>query len=152
LRADGPKEDFENFDGEDEFDPHDLQFDLDELLELEAGDLSLSRQDNITDPEALVLPLNLKQSKDAASMDDEDGWETDSSSDYAAQVEDLRALLSFMEEDEPIEINGVEVTKTTAEITECERRLYFDPRLGCYRCQYLSPLRHCWTPISKCDE
>ena len=124
---------------------------MDKLLKLEAADVGLPRQDGLTIPEAFVRPLNLKWSKEPLpEEDDDEGWETDTGSDFSAQLEEMKALLALVgKEEDPTTINGIEVTMMTTELTDCERRLYCDPHLGCYRCHYLSPLRRCWTPVVK---
>lgn len=124
---------------------------MDKLLELEAADVGLPRQDGVTILEAFFCPLNLKRSKESLpAEDDDEDWETDTGSDFSAQLEEMRALLALGGKEEgPVAINRIEVTMMTTELTDCERRLYCDPHLGCYRCHYLSPLRRCWTPVVK---
>lgn len=116
-----------------------MQIDLNELLELEIDGIEMIMQEEPTIPEAFVLPLNLNHSKDEGSDDD---WESTSSSEYSDD-----SLSSATQE--PVIINGVEVILTKAGIASVELGLYYDRRLGPYRCQHPSPLRMCWTPAMR---
>jgi hypothetical protein len=131
----------DDFNADDELEPGCITFDLDELLQLEHEDMDAIGEYDPIIPEAFVPPLNLNQwNKEGA--DDDDDWESDRGTE--------RPQDAFVEEEEEqgsVEIDGVEVSFAKAGITLLEMKLYRDPRLGCYRCRYPSPLRKCWTAV-----